>query len=128
MTKRETDLVSFYELNTEVREAVALKPFLEVAGDVTDLEMNAGNSELYAQALAKHEEIEKKNKKMKNLESTLNILGNDLGKQQAMQEGRNLLALKKRISIREDIEMLCFSITQRKKNISRLAGLKLLRN
>ena len=90
MTKRETDLVSFYELNTEVREAVALKPFLEVAGDVTDLEMNAGNSELYAQALAKHEEIEKKNQKMKNLESTLNILGNDLGKQQAMQEGRNL--------------------------------------
>ena len=128
MTKRETDLVSFYELNTEVREAVALKPFLEVAGDVTDLEMNAGNSELYAQALSKHEEIEKKNRKMKNLESTLNILGNELGKQQAMQEGRNLLALKKRISIREDIEMLCFSITQRKKNISRLAGLKLLRN
>lgn len=128
MTKRETDLVSFYELNTEVREAVALKPFLEVAGDETDLEMNAGNSELYAQALAKHEEIEKKNRKMKNLESTLNILGDELGKQQAMQEGRNLLALKKRISIREDIEMLCFSITQRKKNISRLAGLKLLRN
>ena len=128
MTKRETDLVTFYELNTEVREAVALKPFLEVAGGATDLEMNAGNSELYAQALSKHEEIEKKNRKMKNLESTLNILGNEFGKQQAMQEGRNLLALKKRISIREDIEMLCFSITQRKKNISRLAGLKLLRN
>ena len=86
--------------------------------------MNAGNSELYAQALSKHEEIEKKNRKMKNLESTLNILGNELGKQRAMQEGRNLLALKKRISTREDIEMLCFSITQRKKNISRLAGLK----
>ena len=128
MTKRETDLVTFYELNTEVREAVALKPLLEIAGGATDLEMNAGNSELYAQALSKHEEIEKKNRKMKNLESTLNILGNELGKQQAMQEGRNLLALKKRISIREDIEMLCFSITQRKKNISRLAGLKLLRN
>ena len=81
-----------------------------------------------AQALAKHEEIEQKNRKMKNLESTLNILGNELGIQQAMQEGRNFLALKKRISMRKDIEILCFSITQRKKNISRLAGLKLLRN
>ena len=122
MTKRESDLVSFYELHTEVREAVALKPFLDVAGDVTEIEMNKGNSELYAQALAKHQEMEKKEKKLKNLESTLSITGNELGKQQALQEGRNLLALKKRTSIREEIEMLCFSISQRKKNISRLAG------
>ena len=119
MTKRETDLVSFYELYTEVREAVALKPFLDVAGDATEIERNDGNSEMYAQALAKHQDIEKK---LKNLESTLSILGNELGKQQALQEGRNLLALRKRISIREGIEMLSFSISQRKKNISRLAG------
>jgi hypothetical protein len=122
MTKRETDLVSFYELYTEVREAVALKPFLDVAGDATEIERNDGNSEMYAQALAKHQDIEKKEKKLKNLESTLSILGNELGKQQALQEGRNLLALRKRISIREGIEMLSFSISQRKKNISRLAG------
>ena len=70
MTKHESDLVSFYELHTEVREAVALKPFLDVAGDVTEIEMNEGNSELYAQALAKHQEMEKKEKKLKNLEST----------------------------------------------------------
>jgi hypothetical protein len=123
MSKHETDLVSFYEMYTEVREAGALKPFLDVASDVTDIEMNDGNSELYAQALAKHQDMEKKTKKLRNLESTLCILGNELGKQQALQEGRNLLAVRKRISIREEIEMLSFSITQRKKNICRLAGL-----
>jgi hypothetical protein len=123
MSKHETDLVSFYELYMEVREAAALKPFLDVAGDVTDIEMNDGNSELYAQVLEKHQGMDNKKRKLNNLESTLSIVGNELRKQQALQEGRNLLAVKKRVSIREEIEMLCFSITQRKKNISRLAGL-----
>lgn len=126
MTKRETDLVSFYELCTEVREAAALKPYLDVAGDATGIEINDGNSGLYTQAFAKHQEMDKREKKLKNLELTLCIFGNDLGKQQALQERRNLLALKKRVSIREEIEMLCFSISQRKKNISRLAGLSCL--
>ncbi|XP_028415148.1 uncharacterized protein LOC114538193 [Dendronephthya gigantea] len=125
MTKREGDLVSYYELYTEVREAIALKPFLDVAGDEAETEINDGNSGLYAQALAKHQEMDKKEKKLRNLESTLCIVGNELGKQQALQEGKNLLAVRKRISIREVIEMLCFSISQQKKNISRLAGLSI---
>ena len=127
-TNRENDLVSFYELHTELREVVALKPFLEVADTVTEMPINNGSTEFYAQALAKHQGVEQKQKKLKNLESTLDISENELGKIQALEEGRNLLASKKRISICEEIEMLCFSISHRKNNISRLAGCLFLTN
>jgi hypothetical protein len=118
-TNRENDLVSFYELLTEI---------LEVADTVTEMPINNGSTEFYAQALAKHQGVEQKQKKLKNLESTLDISENELGKIQAFEEGRNLLASKKRISIREEIEMLCFSISHRKNSISRLAGCLFLTN
>lgn len=120
LTKRQNDLITFYQLNTEIREAVALKPFVEESSDGVGKAI--GNSDLYDQALGKQQDIEQKKRKLQTLGSSLGVVECDSEKVKALEDGKKLLASKKRVAIREEIEMLCFSILQRKKNISRLAG------
>ena len=94
MTKRELDLVSFCELYNGINEAVALKPFLDVASNVVGVEMNSENANLFSQASPKCRDLDKKEKELKRLESVLGICGSEK-KRKALEKGRNLLAKKK---------------------------------
>ena len=66
--------------------------------------------------------MEWKQKQLRILNSRQGILHCDADRVDTLNEGKKLLASKKRVAILEEIEMLSFSIAQRTKNISRLAG------
>jgi hypothetical protein len=112
-------LMQYYQLKIEIAEANSLKPFVEEARDGVGTALVTGNNALFKQALQKQEEIEWL---VEKLELSLNIGVCERKKAKAFGDGMRLLAAKKRKHVREDIEMLSFSISQRVKNISRLAG------
>ena len=122
ISKDENYLMQYYQLKIEIAEANSLKPFVEEARDGVGTALVTGNNALFKQALQKQEEIERKKRLVEKLELSLNIGGCERKKAKAFGDGMRLLAAKKRKHVREEIEMLSFSISQRVKNISRLAG------
>jgi hypothetical protein len=122
VSKDESDLMQYYQLTIEIAEANSLKPFVEEARDGVGTALVTGNDALFKQALQKQEEIERKKGLVEKLESRLGFRRCERKKAKAFEDGLRLLASKKRKHVREEVEMLSFSISQRVKNISRLAG------
>lgn len=122
LTKRQHDLIQYYQLNAEISEVNSLKPFVEASRDGIGVALVTGNGELLTQALSKQQDVERKQTQLDKLGSGLSVFGCDSKRASALEEGKKLLASKKRNGIREEIEMTSFSILQRTKNISRLAG------
>lgn len=115
----------YYQLSMEIIEAKSLKPFVEKTRDGVGAALVTGNSDMFKEALEKQEAMEDKENRINKLESGLGILGMEYVEKRtkALEEGKRLLASEKRQTIRVEIEMLSFSISQRTKNISRLAGI-----
>ena len=108
----------------EIIEAKSLKPFVEKARDGMGVALVTGNADMFQGALRKQEAVEEKENRVKKLECGLGILGVEYIQRKtiALEEGKKLMASEKGQTIRAEIEMLSFSILQRTKNISRLAG------
>lgn len=122
MGKRENDLIQYHQLNIEVSQAISLTPFLEEARDGAGGALVTGNGKLFKQVLGKQEDLERKKKQLDKLELSMNIRGCHTKRTEALESGKKLLASRKLSQIRQDIEMLSFSISQRVKNIDQLAG------
>jgi hypothetical protein len=106
----------YYQLTMEIIEAKSLKPFIEKARDGVGTALVTGNADMFREALQKQEAIEEKEARLKlGLEYTQK-------KTMALEQGKTLAASEKGQTIRAEIEMLSFSISQRTKNIGRLAG------
>ena len=121
-TKHEHELLQYYQLSILICEANSLKPFVEEACDGVGVTLVTGNGELFRQALSNQEDVERKEKQLEKLESSLGILVCDDKRTKALEDGKRLLASQKRQRIREEIDMLSFSISQRVNSIGRLAG------
>ena len=123
-TKNEKDLMLYYQLTMEIIEAKSLKPFIEKARDGLGVALVTGNADMFQGALRKQEAVEEKENRVKKLECGLGILGVEYIQKKtiALEEGKKPMASEKGQTIRAEIEMLSFSILQRTKNISRLAG------
>ena len=124
-TKSEKDLMVYYQLTMEIIEAKPLKPFVKKARDGMSVALVTGNADMFREALQKQESVEEKENRVKKLECGLGILGEEYiqKKAKALEEGKKLTASEKGQTIRAQIEMISFSILQRTKNISRLAGI-----
>jgi hypothetical protein len=128
-TKAQKDLMLYYQLNMEISEANSLKSFVEKARDGVGAVLVTGNSDILKRALEKQETVGKNENRLKKIESGLGLGSeNDEKKAKALEEGKRLLAFRKKQSVRVEIEMLSFSISQRTKNISRLAGISIYLN
>ena len=107
----------------KIIKAKSLKPFVEKARDGMGVALVTGNADMFQGALRKQEAVEEKENRVKKLECGLGILGVEYIQRKTMAlEGKKLMASEKGQTIRAEIEMLSFSILQRTKNISRLAG------
>ena len=124
-TKSEKDLMLYYQLTMEIIEVKSLKPFVEKARDGMSVALVTGNADMFREALLKQESLEEKENRVKKLECGLGILGVEYiqKKAKALEKGKKLTAFEKGQTNRAQIEMLSFSISQRTKNISRLAGI-----
>jgi hypothetical protein len=114
----------YYQLTMEIIEAKSLKPFVEKARDGVGTALVTGNADMFREALQKQEAFEEKEAHLKKLVSALGMLGLEYTqkKTMALEQGKTLAASEKGQTIRAEIEMLSFSISQRTKNIGRLAG------
>ena len=121
-TKHEHELMQYYQLTILISEANSLKRFVEEARDGVGVTLVTGNDELFRQALSNQEDVEHKENQLEKLESSLGILVCDDKRTKALEDGKRLLASQKRQRIREEIDMLSFSISQRVNNIGRWAG------
>ena len=128
-TKAQKDLMLYYQLNMEISDANALKSFVKIARDGVGAILVTGNGDILKRALEKQETVGKNENRLKKIESGLGLGSeSDEKKAKALEEGKRLLAFRKRQSVRVEIEMLSFSISQRTKNISRLAGISIYLN
>ena len=121
LSNRQKDLMQYFQLTIEIEEGNCLKPFAEKSRDGIGISLVAGSSECHKLALQRQESLKRKEDELKILELRLGIVDSPNMKNQLIEEGKQLMASEKRKNIRDEIEMLNFSISQRVKNMGRLA-------
>ena len=114
--------MQYFQLTIEIEEGNSLKPFAEKSRDGIGISLVTESSEFHKLALQRQESLGNKEAELKVLELRLGIVDSPNMKNQAIEEGKQLMASEKRKNIRDEIEMLNFSISQRLKNMGRLAG------
>ena len=116
LSKHQKDLMQYFQLTIEIEEGNSLKPFAEKSRDGIGISLVTESSEFHKLALQRQESLGNKEAKLKVLELRLGIVDSPNMKNQAIEEGKQLLASeKKKKNIRDEIEMLNFSISQSKK-------------
>ena len=109
--------VEYFQLRTEVSEAISLLTFLEETRDG----VVTGNNDLFKQALKKQQEIERKKRRIETLESTLGVHESHEKKTEALAKGKHILATFKRNETRQEIELFFdFAKSEEHKSIDRL--------
>ena len=122
LSKCQKDLKLYFQLTIEIEEGNSLKPFAEKPCDGIGISLVNGSSEFHKLALQRQESLGNKEAALKILELRLGIVDSPNMKNEAIEEGKQLMASEKTKNIPNEIEMLNFSISQRVKNVGRLAG------
>ena len=86
----------YFQLTIEIEEGNSLKPFTEKSRDGIGISLVNGGSEFHKLALQRQESLGNKEGELKILELRLGIVNSPNIKNQAIEEGKQLMASEKK--------------------------------